>query len=106
MQINKPNNYAFIDSQNVHLGILSCGWKIDWQRFRVWLREKFSVTSAYVFIGYLPGNENLYTFFQESGFICVFKPVLIYKNNLYFISDQRSKLEYKKEKASSGTKPK
>ena len=34
------------------------------------------MTKAYVFIGQLAGNEALYTFLQECGFILVFKPTL------------------------------
>ncbi len=26
------NNYAFIDSQNINLGVKSLGWKLDWLR--------------------------------------------------------------------------
>jgi hypothetical protein len=29
-----PNNFAFIDGNNVHLGIGALGWKLDWKRFR------------------------------------------------------------------------
>lgn len=70
------NNYAFIDSQNLNLGIRDQGWKLDFKRFRVYLKEKYGVTSAYLFIGYVPGNENLYTTLQSYGFICIFKPTL------------------------------
>lgn len=73
---NKGNNYAFIDSQNLHKGILSCGWKLDYKRFRVYLREKYGVTQAYLFIGYLMGNENMYAIFQKMGYIVVHKPTL------------------------------
>ena len=31
-------------------------------------------------IGYVPGNENLYTFLQECGYICIFKPTLEIKD--------------------------
>jgi uncharacterized LabA/DUF88 family protein len=77
---NKENNYAFIDSQNLNLGILSAGWKLDFARFRVYLKEKYSVTKAFLFIGYVAGNENLYTSLQEAGFICIFKPTLVHKD--------------------------
>jgi hypothetical protein len=30
----KPNNYAFIESQNVNLSIQAQGWRLDWMRFR------------------------------------------------------------------------
>ena len=34
------HNYAFIDGQNLYLAIQGLGWKLDYQRFRVYLREK------------------------------------------------------------------
>lgn len=77
--MNKPksnNVYAFIDSQNLNLGIKSQGWKLDWRKFRQYLRNKYRVTKAYLFIGQLAGNEALYTFLQECGFILVFKPTM------------------------------
>jgi len=73
-------NYAFIDSQNLHLGTNALGWKLDMQRFRVYLTEKYNVRNAYLFIGYLPENAEMYAMFQEWGYICVFKPTLKYKD--------------------------
>jgi uncharacterized LabA/DUF88 family protein len=72
----KSNNYAFIDSQNLHRGIKSLGWELDWQRFRVYLREKYGVEVAYIFIGYLPENKDLYLKLQKFGYILVYKPVI------------------------------
>ncbi len=74
------NNYAFIDSQNVNLSIRSLGWKLDYHRFRVYLAEKYSVKKAFLFIGYVEGNNGLYTSLQEAGFLCIFKPTLVYKD--------------------------
>ena len=74
------NNYAFIDSQNVNLAIRDLGWKLDFRRFRVYLKEKYSVTKAFLFIGYVEGNSELYTYLQDAGFLCVFKPTLTYKD--------------------------
>jgi len=68
--------YAFIDSQNLNLGVQSQGWKLDWRKFRQYLRNKYKVSKAYLFIGHVAGNESLYAFLQESGFILVFKPTL------------------------------
>jgi len=68
--------YAFIDSQNLNLGVKSQGWKLDWRKFRQYLRNKYNVEKAYLFIGYKAGNESLYTFLQQSGFLLVFKPTL------------------------------
>ena len=49
---------------------------MDWQRLRLFLKDKYAVTKAFTFIGYIPGNERLYTALQEAGFIVVFKPTL------------------------------
>lgn len=78
---NSPTTYAFIDSQNLHLGIKSQGWSLDWRKFRQYLRNKYHVAKAYLFIGHVAGNESLYTFLQECGFILIFKPTLEYKVN-------------------------
>jgi len=76
------NNFAFIDSQNVYLSIQSLGWKLDFTRFRIYLKEKYHVTKAYLFIGYIEGNTPLYQSLQEAGFICIFKPTLHSKNGM------------------------
>jgi len=70
------NNFAFIDSQNLNLSILNQGWKLDFKRFRVYLKDKFDVTNAFLFIGYDPTNSNLYTSMQTYGYIIIFKPTL------------------------------
>ncbi len=71
-----PNHFAFIDSQNINLGIQSLGWKLDWKRFRVYLKEHYRVHKAYIFIGYVPENTALYQSLQNYGYILVFKPVM------------------------------
>ncbi len=73
-QTRKANNYAFIDSQNLNLGVQKIGWKMDWHKFRIWLEEKYGVTHAYMFIGYMAENENLYEQMHEHGFLIVLKP--------------------------------
>jgi uncharacterized LabA/DUF88 family protein len=78
--ITKQNNYAFIDSQNLNLSIRNLGWRLDYQRFRIYLREKYNVSKAFLFIGYLPQNTELYAFLQEAGFICIFRPTLTTKD--------------------------
>lgn len=73
---NKSITFAFIDSQNLHLGVKSQGWILDWRKFRQYLRNKYNVTKAYLFIGQVAGNESLYTFLQECDYILIFKPTL------------------------------
>lgn len=69
-------NYAFIDGQNLYLGIQELGWKLDYKRFRVYLKEKYDIGKAYMFMGFIPDNQELYSFLQTVGFILVFKPIL------------------------------
>ena len=79
--MKKPlKNYAFIDSQNLNLSIKSLGWVLDFLRFRIYLKEKYGVKKAFLFIGYVDGNQDLYTALQKYGYILVFKPTLECKN--------------------------
>lgn len=70
------NNYAFIGSQNLNLGIRDAGWQLDFARFRVYLRDKYRVAKAFLFIGYVAGNEGLYATLQQAGYIVIFKPTI------------------------------
>jgi len=74
-------NYAFIDSQNLHLGVKSQGWDLDFAKFRQLLRNKYKVEKAYLFIGFVSGNQMLYAELQKAGYICIFKPTLEIKEN-------------------------
>ena len=72
----RENNFAFIDSENLYKGINDLGWKLDYQKFRVYLRHKYHVSKAFLFIGYLPTNTNLYRTLQDSGYTLIFKPTI------------------------------
>lgn len=74
---NKQNNIAYIDAANLHRGIKSLGWEIDYPRFRVWLNEKHGVQVAYLFIGLIPAYKDLYTILQKAGFVLVFKETIL-----------------------------
>jgi len=78
--VQKENNYAFIDSQNLNLAIRDQGWKLDFERFRKYLADKYDIVKAFLFIGYIPTNQNLYTNLQKQGYILIFKPTLILKD--------------------------
>ena len=80
-EVQALNNYAFIDSQNLNLGIRSQGWKLDFTTFRRYLKNKYAVSQAFLFIGYVFGNENLYLNLQKAGYILIFKPTLEVKEN-------------------------
>ena len=46
----------------------------------MYLREQYVVTKAFLFIGYIEGNNELYIELQDAGFLCIFKPTLTYKD--------------------------
>jgi uncharacterized LabA/DUF88 family protein len=77
----KEINYAFIDTQNLNLGIKSQGWELDWGKFRLFLRNKYGVKKAFLFVGYIEKNSSLYRDLERVGYTLIFKKVLkIYKN--------------------------
>jgi uncharacterized LabA/DUF88 family protein len=84
----QPGNFAFIDSQNLNIGVQSHGWKIDWRKFRAFLAEKYNVVNAYMFIGYLPENEDLYTQMHDAGYLVVLKPTI----DMYLTPEEKAEM--------------
>ncbi|MBU0648161.1 NYN domain-containing protein [Patescibacteria group bacterium] len=87
----RPKVYAFLDSQNLNLGAsknlynknkrkIYSGWKLDFQKFRIYLKHKFRVSKAFLFIGYIEDNKKLYKKLEKFGYQLVFKPTI--KDNL------------------------
>ena len=74
MKISREINLAFIDGQNLNLGTTQNSWKIDHNKLRVYLKDKYHVAEAYYFLGYISDAEqDLYNNLQKAGFIVVFK---------------------------------
>jgi len=74
--------YAFIDNQNLNLGVRSQGWKLDFGKFRQYLHDKYGVERPFLFIGYKAGNEMLYTQLQRMGYLLILKPTLELKDGM------------------------
>ncbi|MFA4930947.1 MAG: NYN domain-containing protein [Patescibacteria group bacterium] len=81
----RPKIYAFIDSQNLNLGTsknlynknkrqIYSGWKLDFQKFFIYLRDKFRVSKAFLFIGYIEDNQKLYDELKKIGYQLIYKP--------------------------------
>ena len=81
--------YAFIDSQNLNLSIkhdlydksntkIYTGWQLDFSRFYIYLQDKYNVSKAFLFIGYINKKKNLslYSHLRSAGYDLVFKPTL------------------------------
>jgi uncharacterized LabA/DUF88 family protein len=47
---------------------------MDWRKFREFLTEKYGVTEALMFIGYVPEFEDMYMQLHETGYKVVLKP--------------------------------
>jgi len=82
----QPVIYAFIDSQNLNLGTsediikngkqIYKGWKLDFGKFRAYLKDKFKVEKAFLFIGYIETNRHLYSYLERCGYEMVYKPTV------------------------------
>lgn len=67
-------NYAFIDGQNLHLGVMADGWDIDLNKFMIYLKNKYHVTKSFYYIGFQDSqNSYLYNNIQNAWFKLVFK---------------------------------
>ena len=74
------STYAFIDAQNVNQAIQGQGWRYDLRKLRVYLADKYGVTKAYFFIGFVSRNQSLYDHIQNAGFILQFKEVAVLRS--------------------------
>lgn len=72
----RENCIAYIDGANLHKGVESLGWKLDYRHFRSWLRQKFGVADAVIFLGLIPKNAPLYSALQSYWYRLVFKEVI------------------------------
>ena len=105
-KVETPRVYAFIDSQNLNLGVQKLGWKMDWRKFRKFLEEKYGVGKVYMFIGYIPEFESLYEQMHDAGYSVVLKPtfdmtrprpeLVETKNELDYITSKPGEHEEKK----------
>lgn len=70
----EESNIAFVDGQNLHLGTGEEGWRVDHTKLRTYLRDKYKVTEAYYFLGFVSEKEqDLYDNLQKAGFILSFR---------------------------------
>lgn len=74
-------NYAFIDGNNLYLGAKQQNINLDYGKLRQYLRNKLKVDKAFLFIGFDPQNNKLYSNLQRCGFVLVFKPVIQFVDN-------------------------
>ncbi len=74
MNFIKTNNLAFIDGQNLHLGTIEDGWKVDLNKLRIYLKDKYSISNAFYFLGCkYPEHQDLYDNLNKAGFMIIFR---------------------------------
>jgi len=78
MNTSPENNIAYVDGQNLYMGTTKRDpvWELDLAKLRVYLKEKYAVTKAYYYLGYVQDGANyekLYEEIQSAGFILVFR---------------------------------
>jgi uncharacterized LabA/DUF88 family protein len=87
--MKKPVVYAFIDGQNLNLGVkndvvnnagrkIYSGKKLNYKKLKHYLMQKYGVTEAYIFIGMIAANNPLYLKLQHAGFTLIFKTITSY----------------------------
>lgn len=76
-----PVVYAFIDSQNLNLGVQNMGWKLDFHKFYVYLKDKYKIKKAFLFIGYLESNQSLYDHLTKYGYELIYKTAIKFNRN-------------------------
>ncbi|MDD5720942.1 MAG: NYN domain-containing protein [Candidatus Pacebacteria bacterium] len=76
----KKNSTAYIDASNLKFGVQQSSWELDYKAFRSWLRDKFGVSKAILFMGLIPSNFELYNYLQSIGYDIVFKPTITNKD--------------------------
>ncbi len=72
--MNKVNIY--IDGNNLYRSAKELGFKIDYRKFRGWLRQKYNPEFVYLFIGLVPERTKFYEYLQSCGYILVFKQII------------------------------
>lgn len=58
------------------------GWCLNYKKFRRYLADKFRVSKAFLFIGYILSNKYLYNHLKSYGYELVFKPTTKLKMDL------------------------
>jgi uncharacterized LabA/DUF88 family protein len=87
--MEKENNIAFIDGQNLYLGTKQDNWSVDLSKFKIYLKDKYKISEAYYFLGYLQEvKDELYTEIQKAGFIVVFK-----EHNQYAVTKKKGNVD-------------
>jgi len=67
----------YIDSQNIHKSILDLWWKIDWEKYYNYVKNKYEIDNIKIFLWYMKKYENFYRNLSNIWYEVVFKETLV-----------------------------
>lgn len=73
---SRTMNVAYIDGQNLQMATRNAAnpWRIDFRKFRKYLRDKYGVGLAYYFVGVKEdAHAGLYASLRHAGFVVMFR---------------------------------
>jgi hypothetical protein len=62
----------YIDGNNLYRAGKGLGFEIDYQKFGIWLRQKFNTNKIYLFVGFISAKIKFYEHIKRCGFILIF----------------------------------
>ncbi len=70
----------YIDTNNIHKGFTKRCIDIDYEKFRIWLSQKYNTEQVRAFIGYIEENKNIYNLLTDYGYKITHKVTRKVKN--------------------------
>ena len=71
--------HIYIDGNNLYRAANELGYRLDYKKFRGWLRQKYNPENVYQFIGLIPERTTFYCHLEECGFVLIFKQTITVK---------------------------
>ena len=69
--------FVYIDGNNLYQNIKKYfDWSLDYEKFYIFLKEKYKTDRVYLFIGYIEQNKALYKYLSSIGYMLVFKETI------------------------------
>ena len=72
---------AYIDESNLFLSLKLINIKISYRKLSIFLKEKYKVEQAFIFVGYIQKNDFVYSRMVDAGFNIIYKEVTDHKGN-------------------------
>lgn len=76
----KEEIIAYIDASNLRFWTFEDDWELDYKSFHSWLRDKFWVSKAILFMWLVHKYVDLYNYLQSIWYDIVFRPTLTNKD--------------------------